>query len=575
MADYAGVLGTSLNDQAGTGAGRYTLQGVSATASATRIAPPTGITGIEYPGHLLSGSLSATADNLVKTTPVTDYAGVFKEGPGAEWFEKLLAYPSVIELGNILTITTRDIEIYNSFRDVAQTLSTATNNAGTGISFDNLPTLPATIPPNNGRIFQVVVSTQGQPTIDGTLDFTTSLYPLSIAITGTRVVMMAWEPHGEIQETLEFLTDILRSANGKEQRIRVRNYPRQVFDLFYHIPEGEELRKLEAFLYKWHPQTFGVPVWFEAKKLTAAATTGDTTLYLPTSYADFREGSLLIVWSDYKTYDALEIGTINANSIVTTSGVTRDYPRGAKVMPLRTAITKQEISGDKYPVNLHTVAIKFYITDNEVDIGSTAGFSSYNSKVMFDDPNWIPRETNTDTLKNNVHSIDNLIGSPIQFSDWVNSHFISSKGFFCRNPQKVWEMRQVLHALAGRQKSFYLPTFYNDMVVVNTLTNGTDAMDIENISYTDFVNATQPNKSLYIVLNDGTIITREVQSASVIDATTERLIVDANWPYDILPTDIRRISYLRLGRFARDEFEINHNNAGQATLKTPVQGVIQ
>lgn len=575
MADYDGYILQGISDQAGVSADRYVLTSVGATASAARLDPPQVVTPILFPTTQTSGFPEYTGDHLVKKFPVLDVDGSIDYGPGINWFEKLHSYPALIELGNLLATVIRDIEVYSSFRDTVQTLDTATNNAGTGITFENLPTLPANIPPNNGLIFQVQISTQGQPSIDGTLDFTTSLYPLSIAITGERVVMLSYEPEGPIRETLEFLTDILRSANGKEQRIRVRNYPRQIFDYNFKIPDDAERRRFETFLYQWHPEIFGVPVWFESKRLTAAVTSGATTLYLDTAYSDFREGGLLIVWQDYLTFDALEIDTITASSITTTSPVTRSYSARTKVMPLRTGITKQEISGDKFPVDLATTEIKFYIIDNEVDIGDTSAFSTHNGKVMFDDPNWIPRETNTYTLKNLIHRIDNLIGSAIQFSDWLNSHPITSKGFFCRNPQATWEMRQVLHALAGRQKSFYIPTFYEDLVINTTLANGTALMDIDNMGYADFIDGNEPNKSLYIVLNDGTIITRQVESASVIDSTTERLVVDSNWTSDILVSEIRRVSLLTLGRFARDTFEISHNNSGQATLKTPVQGVIQ
>lgn len=574
MANYVAALGTGLNDQAGASASRHTLAGVGTSASTARPIPPTEIKGRELTVPL-AGESYITDEYLVKKTPTLTFDSTIIPGPGIYWFDLIHSYPTLIELGNILSTVTEDIEVYSSYRDTSQSLLTATNNAGTGITFQNLPTLPAVLPPNGGRVFQVRVSTQGQPTIDGTLDFTTSVDPVSIAITGTRVVMMAFEPSGAIQETLEFVTDILRSANGKEQRIRVRNYPRQILDYNFLMPEEEERRKAEVFLYKWHPQVFGVPIWFESKRLTAAATAGDTTIYLDTAYSDFRVGSLLIVWSDFETFDALEISAVTATSITLSSALVYSHPIRSKVMPLRTGITKQEISGDKYPVNLHTFAMKFFITDNEVDIGDDSAFSFHNSKTMFDDPNWIPRETNTDTLKNVVHRIDNKVGSAIQFSDWDNSHFISSKGFFCRNPQATWEMRQILHALAGRQKSFYLPTFYEDMVINQNIVNGTSVMDIDNIGYTDFIGASEPNKSLYMVLNDGTIITRQVTGSTVIDSTTERLTVDSPWSQAINITDVRIISYLRLGRFANDRFVINHNNSGQSTLKATVQGVIQ
>lgn len=568
MADHGGTLNAGLSSQADGGSRHVIDIGVSASHPV----PPTDITPFELT-PCLAGTLVFTGTSLV-LLPATTYQGAINYGHGINWFERILVKPTVIELGNILSTVTSEIEIYNSFRDDAQTLNTATNNAGTGITFQNLPTLVATIPPQSGAVFQARISSQGQPTIDGTLDFTTSLYALSIAITGSRIVMMAHQPEGDIEELLEFLTDITRSTNGKEQRVRVRNYPRQTFDFHFKF-DHEERRFFETFMYKWQPQTFGVPVWSEVKRLTTAVTAGDTTLYFNNDYADFREGGQLIIWRDYLTYDALQIDAVASGSVTVTSEVSRDYPIRTRVMPLRTGITKQEVTGDKYPVNLSEHTIKFHVVDNEVDLASTAAFSTHNGKVMFDDGNWISRGTLTDTMKNVVHHLDNLTGSPIQFSNWLNSHFISSKGFFCKNPQATWQMRQVLHALAGPQKSFYLPTFMPDLVVKSPLTIGSAEMDIEYIRYSDFINGNEPNKSLYIVLTNGTIITRQVLSATIVDATTERLTVDDTWDSTIPAADVERVSFLRLCRFTDDKFEIHHNGSGQAQARFTVWGVLQ
>lgn len=572
--DYQGQTQTAISNQSGSASPRMTIPR-GTTADTDRADPASSMNLRHIHDTSLAGILDKTFDSLIKRIPTVDVDGMFIEGAGFTWFERLHVFPVRIDLGNMLSTVVRDIEIYNSFRGLSQTLDTAVPNAGTGVSFANLPSLPATIQPNDGLIFQVRVSQSGQPDIDGTLDFTTSVTPLSIPITGSRVVMLSYEPEGPIQESLEFMTDVMMSANGKEQRVRVRNYPRQTIDYNFKVPEGDERRRMETFLYKWHPQVFGIPVWFEAQGLTAPVITGATTISLNTAYSDFREGGLLIVWQDYLTFDALEIDTISANSITLTSELTHNYSARTKVMPLRVAITKQEISGDKFPINMATMAIKYLVVDNEVDIGDTSAFSSHNSKVMFDDLNWLPRALNTDTLHNRIHRIDNNIGNPIQFSDWVNSTIITSKGFFCRNPQATWEMRQVLHALAGKQKSFYLPTFYHDVVPNAEMVSGTSSMDIDAIGYVDFIKGAEPNKSLYIVLTDGTIITRQVIDYSVIDDTTERLELDGNWPYNILPSEVRRVSFLRLGRFDNDRFNINHNNSGQATLKATVKGVLQ
>ncbi len=568
MADHSGATNNWLSNQTSS---RYSLDiGVAAD----RIVPPDSFTHYLFNTTVLYGTLSSTGDSL-EMLPYTTHLGNIDYGHGINWFDRLYIKPTVLELGNILSTVSYDIEIYNSSRDTSRTLTGATNNAGTGISFTGLPTLPATLHWNDSRIFAVRVSSQGQPTIDGTLDFTTSQYSLQITVTGNRIVMMSHMPEGDIQEVLEFLTDVFKSANGTEQRVRVRNYPRQVVDYSYKLDDDEERRKAEVFLYKWQPQTFGVPIWFECKRLTAAVSAGATSLYFNTAYADFRADGLLIVWQDYQTYDSLQVDTVYSDHVTLTSAVSRDYPAGTRVMPVRAGITKQEIAGDKYPVNLSTFTIKFHITDNEVDIGSTAAFNTHNGKVMFNDYNWISRGTLTDTLKNVVHHLDNLVGSPIQFSNWTNSQFISSKGFFCKNPQKTWEMRQVLHALAGAQKSFYLPTFYHDLVVKNTLAVGSTEMDIEHVRYSDFIAGNEPNKSLYIVLTNGTILTRQVVSAIEVDSTTERLTVDSAWGSTILANEVAMVSFLRLCRFADDKFEILHNNSGQSMMRSTVWGVLR
>lgn len=571
--DYTGFVEPVLSGQVGVSGARIQLS-VSTTASAARSVPQT-IQVMEMPLSDIAGQLDRTDEWLINRSPSVDRDGLVEEAVSLFWFEMLHTYPSFIELGNMASSVARDIEIYSSFRRLVQTLDTAVNNAGTGITFQNLPTLPANINPNGGIVFQVLVSQQGQPEIDGTLDFTTSVDPLSIPITGSRVIIMANEPEGDIQETLEFLTDIIRSVNGKEQRIKVRKNPRQTFDYNFRIPEGEERRKLEIFLTKWHPQVFGIPVWTEAKRLSSAATAGDLTINVNTDYADFRTAGLAIVWSGYDTFDALEIQSMTSSTITFSSPITRDYPAKTKVMPLRLAITKQDISGDKAPVNMSFISIRFFVNENESSIADDSAFGSHNGKVMFNDYNWIPRETNTDTLKRILSTLDNQTGDIIQFSDWDHSHFISSKGFFCRNPQATWEMRQVLHFLGGRWKSFYLPTFYYDLIVNTDLASGSSIMDIDYVGYTDFINGNEPNKSLYVVLNDGTIYTRQVESSSIVSETTERLVLDEVWPANIPYTDIKFVSFLRLGRFANDQFEINHNNSGQATLKATVQGVLQ
>lgn len=535
---------------------------------------PNSTVGVRTISQPSFGQAVATEDNSRLTPPVV-WGAAIDPGPQFYWFERMHSYPNYFELGNILTTLTRDLEIYNAFREESKQITDFTNNADVGVSLIGFPSLPVTLAINSGLQFQVQISTSGPPELDGTLDFTTDVGLLVIPITGSRVVMFPWEPESPIKEVLQFKTDILQGVNGAEQRVSVRKHPRQLIQMKVLLEEGHQRRKLQALLSTWQPRVFGLPIWFEARRLSSAAQTGDTTIQVDTMYGDFRVGSLAIVRQDEDTFDALEIASIEYDSLTFSSPLTHDYETSALVMPLRVAITSSQLGRALYAVNLAEHDLRFTTIDNESDIASVAAFNTHNSKVMLDDYNLMAGSTIDDSLMRQIERVDNEVGSPTQFSDWDDSMPMTSKGFIANTPRAVWEARQLVHALRGSQVSFYLPTFYRDLVVKQTLTNGSALMDIENIGYTDYMNGREPNKSVWIELVDGTILTRQITDADVVDDDTERLTVDTVWPYNIAPEDISRVSFLRLVRIADDQVEFDHDYAGDAKVRMAVIGVVR
>jgi hypothetical protein len=533
------------------------------------------VTGKLWP--LIADINAGPFETTVKSAAiVVDHAGTFPEDTHQFWFEHVWSKPQVIELGNMLSTVLREIEIYNAYREADRTLNSATNNAGPGITFVGLPGLPATILSQHGLVFSVQVSIEGPPSIDGTLDFDMDTPDISIPLTGTRVVMFPYEPETPLGETLEFLTDILVANNGEEQRVSVRKNPRQIFNSQYRIPEGHERRQLQNLIFTWHPRVFGVPVWFEARYLGADAVATDTTITVDTPYADFRAGSLAIVWKDYQTFDALEIASLTANSLTFTSGLTQPFTaEQTLIMPLRLASTRGTIKVAHALNSMDEVGIVWTVEDNDSNIGSITGWPIHNSKVMLDGSNRVGGTNIRDDLARHVDALDNLIGEPIQFSNWAVSHPVTTKGWAVRSPQELWQVRQLVHALRGSQVAFYLPTFYKDLVPTADLASGSFLMDIERVGYTDFVFAQEPNKSVRVELNDGTVLTRQVTTSDILDDTTERLTVDVSWPSTISFGDIERVSYLRLSRIADDAVRFQHLYAGEARITMGVMGVQQ
>lgn len=540
-----------------------------------------GIFEREFSGGTLTGAHLAAVSTVAtwehtgdESQIVHSYEADTDPGPGQFWFERIWYVPSVIELGNLLTTVTEDIEIYNSDRTTEQTLDSAVNNAGTGITFEGLPTLPALLSPQSGLIVTVRVSTDGQPIIDGTLDFSTSDGDFSIPITGSRVVMFPYEPETPIRELLEFKTDVMRSANGTEQRVNVRKSPRQLINMDLRLPDGPAARRLVSLIKGWHERVFGVPIWWEARQLGATATAGASTITVDTTFGDFRVGSLAIMWTDEDTYDALEIASKTDSSLTFTSPLTQGFSAGLTlVMPLRVAHNMQEqVSRTLHAVNLQEFRMLFRVIDNDVDLASTAAFDTHNSKVMVDEPNLMLNDTTPADMERPIEVIDNETGVPQQSSMWSTSHSLRVKGFLGNSAQRIWEVRQLMHALRGSQTSFYLPTHTPDVQVVATLASGSFLMDIEHQGYSKYVKALEPYKSLWIELTDGTILTRQVTAYEELDADTERLTVDVSWPSTITVAEISRVCFLELVRIADDRAVFVHARPGQADIAVNVRG---
>ena len=537
---------------------------------------PTGtVRGFVVPLTAAFGGVFEATRESVRDTAVTT-AGYVEPGVGRSWFEHVHSVPQFLELGNIVTTLLREIEFYNAYRRQTRELQLVTNTVGSGTEFVGLPALPYEVAAQHSLIVTFRVSTAGPPLLEGTLTFEFDTETLALPVTGTRVVMFPYLPESPLIEMLEFRTTVLTSINGKEQRICERKNPRQSFEMTILLEDVRLRRQLQSLLFGWQPGVFGVPVWFEARPLAVNATAGDTVIQVDTLYGDFRDGSLAIIWSDEVTFDALEVASHTDTSITFSSPLTQDFDANTSlVMPLRTAITDSSVAVQRKLVNLEAATLLFRVLDNDANLADTTAFPSYAGKVLLNEPNMVNGETLPAGFERQLVRLDNGSAAIAQFSDWTAPNLITEKGFLCTTPQRRWEIRQLLHALRGSQVTFYLPTFYHDMVVANDLSSGSDLMDIENIDYTRYINAQSPGNVLLVELNDGTQLYKTILSSEVIDVNTERLTLSTVWASTIFAVDVARVSYLRLARISGNSVTFEHRNTGESMVFVPVTEVQQ
>lgn len=508
--------------------------------------------------------------------------------PGFDWFGRFHLTPrGGVNFGNVVTTVQEDFDLFNA-SDVAVNLTTITNNAGAGISVVNSPSLPHSIPaftslldPATTRLVPVLQRIQadknGAPVFNGDIEFTMSDGEvLDLLLRGVRIVFFLVEPENPFTERLQFQTDILEHIDGSEQRVAARANYRQFYD-YSILLDAEDRQRMQHLLFGWQPSVFAIPLWHERVLTTLPAGTGNTSLTVSsTDDSDFRVGGLAVIYESPTKYDVLQVDSVTTNGIqFTASPLLHLYDSGAMVMPVRSAILLKNPSGARYLNVLEAFTATFQVVDNHTGTaaGDTSSWDTYNGKVLLDDANVVQGDTMSETFEQKVYVVDGDLGAVQSLSRWDTNRRQHRKGFLAQSRAQAKKIRQLLVALQGRQKTFYIPTFAEDLTVSATMLSASVTMDVVNVGYTRFVEQ-RPNKSIVrLTFTDGTQLVRVVQSSVEVDESTERLSLNTGWPSTRTAAEVVRVEYFELCRFMSDEFAIQYENVATARLVSQVVAV--
>jgi len=579
MASFSGAIPTiALNDQSGATTAR-------ASANYSPLAgPPQWTVAVGEIDDLEILDTPWPSGQQSEGSPIvssTDYDGVIGQNVHDDWFEKVHVIDRSINLGFFFSTQIVSVEIYNAYRKESRSLTIAQNNAGAGISFVGLPGLPSTILSQESLQFTLSVTTDGPAQIDGTIDYffdeidsDNGLVEIEIPIIGSRRLLFPFRPDVPYNERLGSLTDILKKRAGPEQRIGLRKNPRQRLEWTITFDNDEERQLFESMMFGFQDKAFGVPIWHEASILTAPIAINDSVITVDeTRFMDYRVGGLAVIFDEFNNFEALTIQSKTTTTITFTTPFTKAFVIDTEVFPVRTGFVGQTIQGEKFRINVQRPRINFRIQDNDSNIGSTTPFPTFNSKVLLDEANRVDG-TLSETTSQRLVLLDSETGIFSQSSNEDRSVRGHTKQFFSFTRQRLWEVRQLIHALRGRLVSFYIPTFFPDLEVTQPIVLGAAVVTIRNISYTDFVQSREPRNVIQVIENDGTKTVKTVTSSTVISATEEQLTISTTWPANIAVADIDRVEYFELVRFDDDDVDIVHlEGIGEAIISAPVKGI--
>ena len=502
-------------------------------------------------------------ESLVNNFPVP-WATVVSPGTNAldyrdDFYNRIRYLPERLDLGALVAGQVRELVIWNQHPD-ARVLDSLTLVNGVGIEVIG-PT-NFNLAHNGFQTYTITVSADGPPTVNAQLlfDWAAPTLDASIAIVGARVVPFPFLYGQGATETLVWSNQVITANDGSEQRIRIRNNPRQGFSVRAFIPFH-----LQAFadnlLYGWRGNLWGVPVFSECRTLTLPTVIGTNLVTVSTLYGQFVEGDLAIIYNTATDFEIIQIFSFTVSEIITVNPVNKVFSTNAVVTPM---ITCRMLG---HPIRQTTgfgsfVSAEFEAIKNSSLPSVASPIQFLGSDVFLDEQLGLDNGRVKDTYEARVDTLDYDPSNVSTFAPWANTKKRRVFGQQLTSQQELWEFRGWLHRRAGRLVPVWMPTHEVDFTFQNvgtvnlTLLVRDDGQVLYASARVHMMIVTKTEKILVTI------------SSMVTDGSTITMVIDVDLNRDA--SELLHGEHLGLQRLASDRIELSHGSNFDSDVSVPI-----
>ena len=359
------------------------------------------------------------------------------------------------------------------------------------------------------------------------------------------ILMPLW-PRAGASETLEWLTDVIVSEDGHEDRAEMRVAPRQSFNYRYFVPLAEQ-RRIRNIIYGATGLQWYVPVWSQVQNIGAVSAL-DTSLTCETRWSEFREGGLALIWQASNDSQIVEIDQIVDDTLLTLNTSTQAFA-DAWLTPVRLG---HLIGNPSRQFNGRTDIVDLSFEIDDLEELTVADPEQYLANDIYFDAGLIDGGQLTERMFARIDVFDENLGqiayrAPWDFNKPQRTHRMMAEG-----AEEAWAIRQWLHRRRGRSVPFWQPSFETDLRLLNT-GNVSNSIRVADDSYLDYAEA-----RTHIALETSTgWLARAISNPLDLGGGEVQLTVSPSLG-GIAASTIKRICWLGLKRLDTDRAEISH-----------------
>jgi hypothetical protein len=301
---------------------------MSATLADAVVADPTSV-AVAFATATVAGARSAWSEPEIETEAAL---GVEAPEHDGQWFERIHVLPSTANLGYLLNNREVDVEVWNACRRGLELASTPVSGPD-GVSILSEALQPIDLPqhfsPLQSRLYTALVSVVGEDLIDNVVTWVfagETFLGACLRIVGWRMMIFSCKPNGQLDESIGYLTDVLRAWDGSEQRVGLRETPDRTLSFKSTMVSQRDVQNVVSRLLVTGRFSVSVPLWPDAIELLAPVSVGDYEIYTDAGGRDFHDGGLCILWKDSETWETFLIATVEADHIHLSAPATAAWP---------------------------------------------------------------------------------------------------------------------------------------------------------------------------------------------------------------------------------------------------------
>jgi hypothetical protein len=489
---------------------------------------------------------------------------------GGQLFEKVIVIPRVKALGFVLSATQFPVEVWNTFRDTNQTLSSITITGTGGLTLADPYGEPLLYAALGSRIYQATVPSAGAAQIsqDVAFAFVSGVPGADMQVTGSRITFFSVAPDWNegMEESLEYLTDVLRAYSDFEQRRGLRQLPRRAMRYRALTLNARDAAGMESLIWGWQNQPYGVPWWPDAQPLLSDVAIGSFVIPVDTADRMFAAGGLVAIWVDEYTFEALDIVSVAAHSVTVSSPTQFAWKGGpgTRVIPVFLCRLPASVDISRHSSEIDQVDLNFIGEAAQVAPAPTATPAQFKGfDVLEIPPNWEKTPLRR-SYKRSMVTIDPKVGL-IEVVDKGGTALVGQEfPWWLDTHPNVTAFRAFILRRFGQLVPFWIPTWDQDLVLFQDVLSSDTGIRIKSEFYSRFLFPTPARRFIAFLPMDGSgNVYGKITGAIDNGDGTENLTLEAA-PGKNFGKSSTMISFLTLARLASDSVSIKWDSSEHA-----------